>query len=107
MQINSKKKSYKQLRLLLGDQLNEQHSWFEKIDTSILYVMMEISAESTYVVHHIQKITGIFAAMRLFHQKMSGKGHDFYYFKICEKENKQNFIDNLSELIQLFDIFFQ
>jgi len=104
MQINSKKKSYKQLRLILGDQLNEQHSWFEKIDTSILYVMMEISAESTYVVHHIQKITGIFAAMRLFHQKMSGKGHDFYYFNICEKENKQNFIDNLSELIQLFDI---
>ncbi len=97
-------KTYKKLRLILGDQLNENHSWFQTIDSDVLYVMMEIKPESAYVVHHIQKITGIFAAMRQFQHKMSKKGHDFYYFKICEKENKHSFIDNLSDLIQTHEI---
>jgi|GEM_PF-6179571 len=54
------------LRLILGDQLNVNHSWFETSDDTVLYVLMEIRPESEYVKHHIQKIAGIFQAMRIF-----------------------------------------
>ncbi|WP_228515197.1 cryptochrome/photolyase family protein [Flavobacterium sp. MR2016-29] len=45
----------KTLRLILGDQLNSNHSWYETTDNSITYVMMEIRTETDYAIHHIQK----------------------------------------------------
>ena len=54
------------LRLILGDQLNPNHSWFKNIDDEILYVLMEVKQETNYVLHHAQKILAIFAAMRDF-----------------------------------------
>jgi deoxyribodipyrimidine photolyase-related protein len=56
----------KTLRLILGDQLNSNHSWFITVDESVTYVMMEIRSETDYAAHHIQKIVGIFAAMQEF-----------------------------------------
>ena len=53
----------KTLRLVLGDQLNEKHSWFQQVDKNITYVMMEIRQETDYVNHHIQKVLAFFAAM--------------------------------------------
>jgi deoxyribodipyrimidine photolyase-related protein len=32
----------KTLRLILGDQLNELHSWFQKPDKNVSFVLMEI-----------------------------------------------------------------
>ena len=29
------------LRLVLGDQLNEKHSWFQKPEKSVTYVLMD------------------------------------------------------------------
>ena len=55
----------KTLRLILGDQLNSKHSWFITVDESVTYVMMEIRTETDYAQHHIQKVVGIFAAMRM------------------------------------------
>ena len=52
------------LRLLLGDQLNPQHSWFATRDDGVVYVLMEVRQETDYVLHHAQKILAIFAAMR-------------------------------------------
>jgi len=43
------------LRLILGDQLNSNHSWFQVVDDSVTYVMMEIRSETDYALHHIQK----------------------------------------------------
>ena len=51
----------KTLRLLLGDQLNIQHSWFSSLDDSVTYVMMEIRTETDYATHHIQKVVGFFS----------------------------------------------
>ena len=56
----------KTLRLILGDQLNSNHSWFKSVDDSVTYVMMEIRTETDYAQHHIQKVVGIFAAMQNF-----------------------------------------
>jgi deoxyribodipyrimidine photolyase-related protein len=46
------------LRLILGDQLNQKHSWFKNPDDTVVYVMAELSQETDYVLHHIQKVVG-------------------------------------------------
>ena len=56
----------KTLRLILGDQLNHQHSWFKEEQENICYVFMEMRQETDYVTHHIQKVIGFFSAMREF-----------------------------------------
>ena len=89
----------KTLRLILGDQLNEQHSWFKNIDSDISYVLMEILPETQYVRHHIQKIIGFFLAMRTFCTQMQQKGHQVIYFKLDQEDNAQEFESNISQLI--------
>ena len=42
------------LRLLLGDQLNPEHSWFATHDEGVVYVLMEVRQETDYVLHHAQ-----------------------------------------------------
>ena len=63
MSVNKNKKV---LRLILGDQLNINHSWFSSVNSDITYLLMEIRTETDYALHHIQKVTGIFSAMRNF-----------------------------------------
>ena len=63
------------LRLLLGDQLNRQHSWFQTIDSHITYVFIECYDEATYAPHHIQKLMGVFAGMRAFAKELEQQGH--------------------------------
>ncbi|GAA6773488.1 cryptochrome/photolyase family protein [Flavobacterium sp. CGRL2] len=90
----------KTLRLILGDQLNGNHSWFETIDYSITYVMMEIRTETDYAIHHIQKITGFFAAMRQFSNFLKSKKHHCIYLEINDKDNLQSLEANLSLIIE-------
>jgi len=89
------------LRLILGDQLNVNHSWFETSDDTVLYVLMEIRPESEYVKHHIQKIAGIFQAMRIFAGKLKENGHRIKYYQINDNDNKQAFEQNIDQLISL------
>lgn len=88
------------LRLLLGDQLNLNHSWFKSVDESILYVMMEVRQETDYVVHHIQKVLAFFSAMREFARQLQEKGHNVHYIKLDDPENTQSIPENLMKLIQ-------
>jgi len=44
------------LRLILGDQLNEQHSWYTTPESDCIYLMAEMLQETNYVKHHIQKV---------------------------------------------------
>ena len=52
------------LRLLLGDQLNNQHSWFNSKDPYTVYVMFELYQEAKYTLNHIQKITAFLSIER-------------------------------------------
>ena len=90
----------KTLRLILGDQLNEQHSWFNKKDEEVTYVLMEVKSETDYVVHHIQKVVGIFYAMRQFAEKLRNYGHQIVYISLNDPINKHSFTENIKELIQ-------
>lgn len=77
----------KTLRLILGDQLNSNHSWFNTVDSEVIYLMAEMRQETDYVKHHIQKIVGFFNAMRSFCSEQENKGHEFIYLKINDSHN--------------------
>lgn len=88
----------KTIRLILGDQLNSSHSWFQAVDPEVLYVMMEMRQETDYVVHHIQKVVGFFMSMRSFCHAMKSAGHRFLYLTLDHAENRQNLEENLIKI---------
>lgn len=88
------------LRLILGDQLNNNHSWFQEKSSTTLYVMMEMRQETDYVRHHIQKLIGFFSAMRLFAQNLENQGHKLTYLRIDDERNTQSLTQNLEWLIE-------
>ncbi len=90
----------KKLRLILGDQLNLNHSWFKESDRNILYVLMELGQETSYVRHHIQKVVGFFLAMRNFADELQKQGHQVLYLELDSKSNTQSLTDNLSLIIE-------
>jgi len=89
----------KTLRLIVGDQLNSQHSWFKDVNQDVTYVLMEVKSETSYVQHHIQKVVAFFAAMRNFANELQEKGHQVIYIQLDDKENLQSFSSNLDFLI--------
>ena len=92
-------KNKKTLRLVLGDQLNGNHSWFKTVDDSITYVMMEVRTETDYAKHHIQKVVGFFTAMRSFAAELKSKGHAVIYINLTDANNLQSFEKNLDLLL--------
>lgn len=89
----------KTLRLILGDQLNSNHSWFQTFDDSVTYVLMEIRTETDYASHHIQKIVGFFAAMQSFAAALKSNGHQVIYVHLNDENNRQSFDKNVENLI--------
>ncbi|RNL56649.1 cryptochrome/photolyase family protein [Pedobacter jejuensis] len=98
------KNKYKKLRLILGDQLNRNHSWFQEKDSSILHVLMEVKTETDYVWHHIQKACAFFAAMEDFAKTLNADGFDTIYLKLDDEDNQQSFSKNIIHLIKKFEI---
>ncbi len=90
----------KTLRLILGDQLNHQHSWFTKKNTDVTYLMMEVMQEQNYVKHHIQKIVGFFLAMRNFAEELQKAGHQVIYIKLNDEQNRQTFEENINQILK-------
>lgn len=88
------------IRLILGDQLNEQHSWFSKIDNDVVYVLFEMRQETDYVKHHVQKVIAFFSAMRNFNETLKAKGHRTHYLMLDDKENRQELKENLLYVFQ-------
>lgn len=88
------------LRLILGDQLNSNHSWLATVDENVCYALMEMRQETDYVNHHIQKIIGFFAAMRAFSKTLEEKGHLVIYYRLDDSKNKQSLTENLLQIIE-------
>jgi deoxyribodipyrimidine photolyase-related protein len=87
------------LRLILGDQLNPQHPWFNTVDANTAYVLMEVRQETDYVLHHAQKVLAIFAAMRDFARHLREAGHRVRYVAIDDASNRQSLTENLEALV--------
>jgi deoxyribodipyrimidine photolyase-related protein len=83
------------LRLILGDQLNYTHSWYEEKNDDVTYILMEMRQETDYAQHHIQKIIAFFASMFNFARFLEKNGHKVIHLKINDAENKQKLEENL------------
>lgn len=90
------------LRLILGDQLSPEHSWFARCDTEMHYVLMEVRQETDYVLHHAQKIIAIFAAMRSFADQLRKSGHQVHYITIDDPANTHSVTKNLELLAKKY-----
>ncbi|TRW47971.1 cryptochrome/photolyase family protein [Aliidiomarina halalkaliphila] len=100
-QLPLTRNAYREIRLILGDQLNASHSWYKDDDEGrVLYVMMEMRQETDYVVHHRQKILAFFAAMRAFADAL-GTLHDVFYLRLDSDENQHDLSANLTWLLEL------
>ncbi len=88
------------LRLILGDQLNHKHSWYNDQNDDVIYFMAEMRQETDYVKHHIQKVVAFFMAMREFSTWLEERDHKVIYYKLDDKNNTQSLTDNLQALIK-------
>jgi deoxyribodipyrimidine photolyase-related protein len=91
--------SGKILRVVLGDQLNLNHSWFKEDPSSFDVLMMEVKEEASYVTHHIQKIVAFFAAMRAFAVSLQGRGVSVLYTKLSDSPNSQTLSDEIKRIV--------
>ncbi|WP_203295948.1 cryptochrome/photolyase family protein [Luteirhabdus pelagi] len=89
----------KTLRLLLGDQLNHKHSWYDDPNEDIIYFLAEMRQETDYVKHHIQKVVAFFESMRNFADWLEDRGHTVIFYQLDDSENKQDLPKNLKNLI--------
>lgn len=102
--INKQLTTMKTLRLILGDQVNLQHSWFREVRDDVIYCLFEMRQETKYATHHLQKVVGFFAAMRRFAGELREQGHRVEYFTLDHPDNRQSLPENLSFLIEKFGI---
>ncbi|WP_299315033.1 cryptochrome/photolyase family protein [uncultured Aquimarina sp.] len=92
------------LRLLLGDQLNYKHSWYNDTKEEVCYFMAEMRQETDYTVHHIQKVVGFFQSMRNFASWLAKKGLDTIYYELDHQDNQQELVANLEKIIRIKNI---
>ncbi|WP_395053406.1 cryptochrome/photolyase family protein [Flavobacterium sp.] len=90
----------KTLRLILGDQLNINHSWLSKTDDDVVYLMAEMRQETDYVKHHIQKVVAFFLSMRNFATTLKSKNQQVIYFEITDENNPHDLEKLISQIIQ-------
>ncbi|CAM4002674.1 cryptochrome/photolyase family protein [Pseudoalteromonas byunsanensis] len=98
------KTSYKCIRLILGDQLNPQHSWFKEKDEGVLYVIAELHQETSYVKHHIQKVCAFFSAMQNFAQALTHAGHHVLHLTLDDTKPFSSLPDLLTYLIEKYEV---
>ena len=91
------------IRLILGDQLNKMHSWYQKKDDQVMYVMMEVRQETDYAPHHIQKVVAFFGAMRQFEETLRNDGHKTLYITLNDPKNTQKIPTNLEWIFNRYE----
>jgi deoxyribodipyrimidine photolyase-related protein len=85
----------KDLRLVLGDQLNRQHSWWDDDPNGMVVLICEARSETDYVKHHIQKVVAFFLAMRDFASWLEKRGFKVIYLRLDDKENQGSIVENI------------
>ncbi|MGC9330424.1 MAG: cryptochrome/photolyase family protein [Bacteroidales bacterium] len=88
------------MRLILSDQLNTNHSWFNEQNGNVLYLMMEIRQKSDHIKQHKQKLLGILASMRTFANELTDKGHKLKYMYLNDPENDHNIGWNILKIME-------
>ncbi|MBY6191711.1 cryptochrome/photolyase family protein [Microbulbifer agarilyticus] len=89
----------KRLRLILGDQLNHNHSWYRDDDADTWYFIAEMRQETDYARHHIQKVVAFFEAMTEFAAWLKARGKHVIHYTLDHPENTQNLATNIAGLV--------
>jgi len=92
------------LHLVLGDQLNRQHSWFRTVRPGVVYLLAEARSETDYVRHHVQKVVGYFLAMRAFARHLADAGHRVIYVPLDEPDNRGSLTANLEHVAAVLGV---
>jgi len=98
------KKQYRELRWLLGDQLNQDHSWFDSADSDVLYVIAELPQETGYVTHHVQKVCAFFAAMESFADWLRERDHHALHLTLDDTADSEDLPDLISSLCSKYQV---
>lgn len=98
------KQQYKTLRLVLGDQLNASHSWFQEKNDHTLYLIAELHQETSYVVHHIQKVAAFFAAMKAFSIALNKAGHHVLHLTLDDTKEFNDLPNLISHLVEEYAV---
>ncbi|KJG15664.1 cryptochrome/photolyase family protein [Photobacterium angustum] len=93
---------YTTLRLVLGDQLNASHHWYQQPNEDVLYVIAELKQESNYVTHHHQKICAFFAAMENFAIALQQAGHEVLHLSLDDTHTYHDLPDLILSLCQQY-----
>ncbi len=89
-----------QLRLILGDQLNQAISSLSDCDPDNDVIMLcEVYDEATYVKHHKKKIALIFSAMRHFAAELQQQGFQVHYSPFDAPGNGRSFSDEVQKAV--------
>ncbi|BBN81599.1 deoxyribodipyrimidine photo-lyase [Pseudoalteromonas sp. A25] len=96
--------TYKQLRLVLGDQLNAQHSWFKEKSDDVLYVIAELHQECSYTQHHIQKVCAFFSAMENFASALVQAEHHVLHLTLDDTMAYGTLPELLSDLMSRYNV---
>ena len=90
--------------LVLGDQLDDRSSVFDRVDPEHDHVlMMEVDEEATYVRQHQHRLVLFFSAMRHFRDRLRSSGWDVRYSEVDAPDNQGCFRDELARWIPLLD----
>jgi len=92
----------KHLKIIFGDQLNAQHSWFTSVDNDVVFVIAELHQEASYTKHHIQKITAFFTAMHEFAKVLELQGHRVCYLTLDDTEHFGGLTALIVELVKKY-----
>jgi deoxyribodipyrimidine photolyase-related protein len=95
--------NFKKIRLVLGDQLNLSHSWYQTKNDEVLYVIAEMHQEASYVKHHIQKICAFFAAMQAFASALEEAGHNVLHVKLDDDRSQLPLNELIVALCEHYD----
>ena len=77
---------------LLGDQLSHSLASLQSVPRSgTVIVIMEVTAEATYVRHHQKKIAFLFSAMRHFADELRADGWTVDYIRLDDPANTHSF----------------
>lgn len=89
------------LRLILGDQLNEQISSLSDCDKQNDVVLIaEVREEATYVKHHKKKIVLLFSAMRHFASKLRDANFNVAYRYYDDEDNQGSLLNEVKLALQ-------
>lgn len=91
------------VRLILGDQLNIEHSWFQQVNDDVIYIIAELKQETDYVDSHIQKVVAFFSAMSYFAKELTQQGHQVLHLTLDDTAQFENLDGLLQHYVHEFD----